>query len=520
MIARTHLSSAALLAQDFASITDLIHAHAHERPDAIAIADDHRQLNWKSFHALIENIASALQRDGAGQGSVVAVIGRNSIEYAAIFLGTIRIGGIAAPLMTSANAETLQSLVDDCAPTHLFADNNVLDCSITGARVIAMNERSSGTPMAEWLSGPLMAAGDIAIAPTDPFNIIYSSGTTSRPKGIVHSHAMRWSHIQRGRALGYGSDSITINSTPLYSNTTLVSFLPTIACGGRVILMAKFDATRFLRVAERERATHAALVPVQYSRLLALPDFDAFDLSSFRMKSCTSAPFPAALKAETLDRWPGELVEIYGLTEGGASCILRARNHPDKLHTVGVPSAGNELKLIDSDGRPVPVGETGEIVGRGPAMMDGYWGRPDDTAAASWFDEDGRRYIRHGDIGHIDADGFLVLTDRAKDVIISGGFNIFPSDLEAVLRAQNEIADAAVIGVDDAQWGETPVAFVVPAVPCDVEAVRQRTNEKLGRMQKISRIYEVESLPRSDIGKVLKRELKDRLVRDMADQAV
>ena len=149
---------------------------------------------------------------------------------------------------------------------------------------------------------------------------------------------MRWAHVMRGAKYGYGPDTVTLLSTPLYSNTTLVVFFPTLAFGGAVLLMPKFDAAGYLKLAQANRVTHTMLVPVQYQRLMARPDFDAHDLSSFRMKFSTSAPFNAALKADVLKRWPGGLVEFYGLTEGGGTFILEAHNFPDKLHTVGRPA--------------------------------------------------------------------------------------------------------------------------------------------------------------------------------------
>jgi len=346
------------------------------------------------------------------------------------------------------------------------------------------------------------------------FNIIYSSGTTGTPKGIVQPHGMRWTHVMRGGRFGYSRETVTLLATPLYSNTTLVVFFPTIAFGGTVVLMDKFDVDRYLALAERHRVTHTMLVPVQYQRLMASPRFSAHDLSSFRMKFCTSAPFAAALKADVVARWPGGLVEFYGMTEGGGTCILVAHEHPDKLHTVGQPSAGHDIRLIDEAGRELPPGATGEVVGHSAGMMAGYHGQPEKTAEAEWFDATGKRFIRTGDVGRFDDDGFLVLVDRRKDMIISGGFNLYPSDLEAVLREHPDVAEAAVAGVPSERWGETPAAWIVAreGTRVDAEAVRAWANERLGKTQRIAFLEVVDELPRSAIGKVLKRELRDRFV--------
>jgi acyl-CoA synthetase (AMP-forming)/AMP-acid ligase II len=273
--------------------------------------------------------------------------------------------------------------------------------------------------------------------------------------------------------------------------------------------MAKFDARRFLTLAQAHRVTHAMLVPVQYQRLMDLPDFDAFDLSAFRMKTCTSAPFAAALKADILKRWPGGLVEIYGMTEGGGTMTLAAHLFPDKLHTVGRPVEGHVVKLIDEHGREVPPGELGEVVGHSPAMMTHYLNQPVKTAEAEWFDDAGRRYIRTGDIGRFDADGFLTLVDRRKDMIISGGFNIYPSDLEAVLLLHPAVADAAVVGVPSREWGETPVGFVTLRAAAAPSEIRAFVAERVGKTQRLADVVVLDELPRSAIGKILKRELRD-----------
>jgi acyl-CoA synthetase (AMP-forming)/AMP-acid ligase II len=351
----------------------------------------------------------------------------------------------------------------------------------------------------------------VEIDPDSAFNIIYSSGTTGTPKGIVQSHRMRWPHTNPVDPPGYGLDAVTLLSTPLYSNTTLVSFVPTLSGGGTAVLMEKFDAKTFLDLSQKWRVTHAMLVPVQYRRLMDFPDFDEYDLSSYVMKYCTSAPFSGALKSEVVRRWPGGLIEYYGMTEGGGSCMLVAHLHPDKLDTVGQPMPGHEMRVIDDHGNEVAPGTTGEIVGTSRAIMNGYHNQPDKTAAAEWYSPDGRRFIRTGDVGRFDAEGFLTLMDRKKDLIISGGFNIYPSDLEAAVAAHPEVADVAIVGVESRDWGETPVAFVVLRAGASTqgETLRAWANERLGKTQRIADLRLVADLPRSAIGKVLKRDLRD-----------
>jgi acyl-CoA synthetase (AMP-forming)/AMP-acid ligase II len=502
-------SAAELLASDFATLPALLRAHARERPERIALADEHGTLSYAGLDRLADRIAAALQRDGAPPGSAVAIVAAASIDYAAIFMGAVRAGCAATPIAPSATPGAIAAMIDDCGAPIVFLD--AANAAALEKEPLTARRITLGAGFAAWLAdGPPVP---VAIEPGDPFNIIYSSGTTGTPKGIVQSHAMRWQHLSRNTAAGFG-EAVTMIATPLYSNTTLVSFLPTLGWGGTAVLMAKFDAAAYLALAERHRATHTMLVPVQYQRLMAHPAFDAHDLSSFRFKTCTSAPFPAGLKADVLARWPGLLVEYYGMTEGGASCALDCTARPDKLHTVGRPMPGHNIRLIDDDGCEVPPGATGEVVGRSPAMMNGYLGRDQATREAEWHDAEGRRYIRHGDIGRFDDEGFLTLMDRKKDLIISGGFNIYPSDLEAVLAQHPAVVDCTVIGVPSTEWGETPVGIYVARAGAtdDAEAVRAWTNARLGRTQRLAALHQADELPRSAIGKVLKRELRERLL--------
>ncbi|HNL42317.1 MAG TPA: AMP-binding protein, partial [Ottowia sp.] len=376
---------------------------------------------------------------------------------------------------------------------------------------VSLDGVAPGRAFADWLAPVGAPPAPVALVPEAPFNIIYSSGTTGTPKGIVQSHGMRWMHVRRGAVYDYGPHGVTLLSTPLYSNTTLVVFFPTLGYGGAVVLMPKFDALRYLQLAQQHRVTHTMLVPVQYQRIMALPQFGAFDLSAFRVKFCTSAPFSAALKADVLARWPGGLTEFYGMSEGGGTCILDAHLHPDKLHTVGRPAQGHDIRLIDEQGREVASGEAGEVVGHSPGMMTGYHNQPDKTREAEWFDAAGKRFIRTGDVGRFDAEGFLTLLDRRKDMIISGGFNIYPSDLEAQLRQHPAVADVAVVGVPSERWGETPVAFVVPQPGQAVEAaaLMHWFNQRAGKTQRLADLHLLPELPRSPIGKVLKRDLRD-----------
>jgi len=500
----------------FGTLSEQIRSHAARQPRHAALVQAGRMLDYGELDARMDRVAVALQRDGVAPQDVVSVCAGTSLDCAAVFLGALRAGVAVAPLAPSCTATEIAAMVADAGAKRLFLDAGVAQALEPAAgRMdtprIALDDSAAGAPLRDWLAPPGAAPAPVAVQPHWAFNIIYSSGTTGMPKGIVQSHAMRWGHVQRAAIYGYGTDTVTMLATPLYSNTTLVCFFPTLSAGGTAVLMGKFDAAAYLALAAQQRATHTMLVPVQYQRIMALPDFGAYDLSSFRFKFCTSAPFRAELKADILSRWPGGLVEFYGMTEGGGTCILVAHEHPSKLDTVGRPAEGHDIRLIDEQGREVAPGAPGEVVGRSPMMMNGYHNQPAKTREAEWYSPQRERFIRSGDLGRFDADGFLTLLDRKKDMIISGGYNVYPSDLEAVMRAHADVADVAVVGVPSERWGETPVAFVVlkPGARAHAQALLEWTNSRVNKIQRLADLRLAGSLPRSAIGKVLKRELRD-----------
>lgn len=509
-------SHRAALEQSFGSFSEIISANGTRLGETPALLDENGELSWQELGERVERIAARLLEDGLQRGQAVAILGTSGIAYALVFLAAIRAGGVAAPLTTSASAEQLEGMARDSGARHIFIDrakfSELGDGCFPGLTPIVLDEE-----LASWMAPSGASAPAVDHQPSDPFNIIYSSGTTGTPKGIVHSHQMRWRQFASTAAswIDNGLEVRSLASTPLYSNTTMVAFLPALLAGGTVRVMGKFDRLRWLESAQNDRTTITMLVPVQYQRLMDEPKFGEFDLSSLQLKYCTSAPFPAKLKREVLRRMPGALIEIYSMTEGGVVCLLEAHKFSDKLHTVGRPAPGSELKVLDDDDREVAPGTPGNLVGRSQTMMSGYKNRPDQTEEGYWMDPaTGEIWQRMGDIGRVDAEGFVELVGRAKDMIISGGFNIYPVDLENALLEEPDVLEAAVIGVPSRQWGETPVGFVrLSEGARDAAAICEAVNARLGKTQRIAALHPKTEMPRSHIGKLLKSELRDEAAR-------
>ena len=354
------------------------------------------------------------------------------------------------------------------------------------------------------------------VAAEDECNVIYSSGTTALPKGIVHTHACRlnWA-TDLGLALRYHSGAVTVCSVGLYSNIMWAAMLATVLVGGTIVVLPAFTPEALLAAIERHRVSHGAFVPVQLQRLLEA-DLEARDLGSLETLMCCGSPLPPAVKRDVPRRLGCDLIELYGLTEGLIT-TLDPEDFERKLESVGRPIPGQQLMLLDGDDRPVRPGEAGEIVGLGRLTMTGYLNRPDATQEATWVDPQGRRWLRTGDIGRLDDEGFLYLVDRKKDMILSGGQNVYPADLEAVLLQHPDVAEAAVIGIPSERWGETPLALVVSRTPggdddaagdARARGLRDWANARLGRQQRIAELRFVAALPRNPNGKILKRELR------------
>lgn len=492
------------------------HARHYPRKDAVICGDARR--NWGDFVGNINRVANHLIETGLQKGDRVAVMMGNSVEMLECLFGVVRAGGCVVPLSGLLTADQLESLLQDCDAVAAIVSHDFQD------RVIPLQAKLP--KIRNWIAHGFDADGwgrvsdiylnapdrmpDVRHALTDTFNIIYSSGTTGLPKGIVQTHRARlhWA-FSNAVEMGFSSDSRALTTTPLYSNGTWLMMLPLLFAGGTLHVMPSFDASGFLATVAREKITHTFMVPAQYLMVLERPELDATDLSSLRTVLSAGSPLRRDTKREVIARISTGLYELYGFSEGFAS-VLKPHQHADKFDTVGTPVLGFEVRILDDEGNELPPGAPGEIAGYGAGIMTEYNKRDMQTAELIWRDERGRTFIRSGDVGVLDEDGFLKIVDRKKDMIISGGFNVFPTDVEAIVGEHADIMDVTVIGVPHAKWGESCLALVIPAsgATADPDEIMAWANERLAKTQRLVGVEVRDDFPRNALGKVIKKDLR------------
>ncbi len=504
----------------------LLTRHARYRPDHPALVCAGERLTFAELDRRVNRIANALLAAGLTRGERVATLLPNGVELLGLYWACAKSGLVVVPMSPLLQAPALAGLLRDAGARGLVAGAGYRD---TVDAVIA--EVAELDAAHAWLVGDgdpapypdftaACAAADDA-APPDPglddedvFNIVYSSGTTGQPKGIVHTHYVRAMYATLfAQAWRMTPESVVLHSGSIVFNGAFVTLMPALFCGATYVLMKAFDAGAMIETVRTEGVTHVMLVPSQIVALLDHPDANAEALGSLQMVMSLGAPLHLEHKQRLDALLPGRFHELYGLTEGFVT-ILDREDFARKPGSVGVPPPFFEMKIIGDDGTELPPGEVGEICGRGPILMPGYHGRPDLTAAAI---RDG--WLHTGDLGQVDADGFLYLVDRQKDLIISGGVNVYPRDIEEVAVQHPAVREVAVFGVPDPKWGETPVAAVVlrEAGAVAAEELRDWINARVGaKFQRVSRVEPLDDFPRNVAGKTLKRELRDRFSGDRA----
>ncbi len=502
-------------------LTDVMANHAKWRSEKPALVCGDRRVTWRQLNRQINRVANGLIELGLKKGDRVSMLMTNSIEMVEILFGTIKAGGVIVPLSSLVPGDSLARMISDSRSRFLFAAEHL--CGVIDPYRPALTKINRdrtfvvGPAVDGWNTyDQFMVASEdyeprIRMIYEHPFNIMYTSGTTGVPKGILHTHHNRFQFAAMF-AIDFRIDSgaRTIVPTSLYANGTWLTFLPTMFVGGTLVIMPEYDTSAFLAQVEAEKCTHTFMVPTQFKMLLDHPEFDRYDLSSMKIWLSAGSPLLKQDKEAVLERLPGDLVELWGLTEGVAT-TLKPEDMRTKTASIGIPPVGWDIGIIDDDGNLLPRGQIGEIIGFSSFLMPEYYNLPDKTKEAIWRDEYGKTYLKTGDMGKLDEDGFLYILDRKKDMIISGGINIFAADIEEALAKHPDVKDCTVIGIPHDKWGETPLALVILGKNATIEqdALKTWLNGKVAKYQRVSDLVYRDDFPRNALGKVLKKELRE-----------
>jgi acyl-CoA synthetase (AMP-forming)/AMP-acid ligase II len=496
-------------------------------PDKIFLVDENRRCTFREFNSRTNAMARGFLNAGIKPGDRVAVLNHNSVELFEVYFGAMKAAAIPVPINVRLAPPEVAEILQDAAPSLLLAHKNYLPKippkgpGQTWSQVYAIGG-SETLPDYETLIGNYSTSRVEPVADDDdPAILIYTSGTTGKPKGVMLTHrnllADVWSSCVTRRL---APDDVALVTAPLYQAGAFGSMIANVFRGNTIVILDGFDPPKVLATIEREKVSTALFVPAMIIKLLEFEDRGRYDLSSMRTVVYGAAPMPVGALKQAMERFRWDFIGACGATETGPGYIafLDRENHyldgsaqmEKRLQSIGKEGINAEVRIFDDEDRELPPGEVGEIVLRGQNIMKGYWGKPRETAEAlrsGWY--------HTGDLGYMDADGYIYIVDRKKDLIISGGFNVYPKEIENVLDTHPAVLESAVVGIPHPRWGETPLAFVVlkkgapaPELGALMGFLRERLADyKLPR----GGIQFTQELPRNASGKVLKRELRARV---------
>jgi long-chain acyl-CoA synthetase len=501
------------------NIGTLLPRHARYRPKQLALVVGEQRLSYKDLNAYVNRLANALLAAGIRKGDKIATVLPNCLELMAAYWAGAKTGIVIVPSSTLLQDSGLMTLLKDSDTVLVLADASfadtldricgdlplVRDYILVGGSTPA---RSGFRHYKDFLAGASEEEPpESGLKDSDVFNIMYSSGTTGAPKGIVHTHYIRAMYCTVfASAWRMTPESVVLHAGAIVFNGAMLDLMPWMFLGCTYLLHESFNAEAVIRDIEKEKVTHIVMVPSQIIAILNSPAFSPGALESLEMLHNVGAPLHLEHKRRINELLPGRFYELYGLTEGFMT-ILDKHDAMRKVGSVGVPPPFFEMRILNDRGEVCAPGEIGEICGRGPMLMPGYYKRPDLTAKTVI---DG--WLHTGDAGYVDEEGYLFLVDRIKDMIISGGVNVYPKDIEEIIIQHPAVNEVAVFGVPDEKWGEKPVAAIVlrEGKAVATTELMEWTNSRVdAKFQRIHDVLIMDSFPRNVAGKTLKREMRD-----------
>ena len=476
---------------------------AASHPGGPCLADEDRELDNAAFAAEVRRVSHALVEMGIGRGDVVAVVLPNSVELVTIMFAAWRLGAALTPVNPALTRPEVQYQLADSGARLVVADDSSLSKVEGGVAGVCVVDELLRRDDATDVMPRRTELDELAL-------MIYTGGTTGRPKGVMLDHAnlvataamiVDWFEMT-------AADRCLLVLPLFHVNGIMVSVVSPLVAGGSTVIAPRFNPKTFWDLVERVRPTYFSAVPTIYAMLTGLPPEVRPDTASLRCAVCGAAPMPAAAIHAFEDRYGVRILEGYGQSEGTVVTTANPLTGLRKPGTVGLPLPGQEVRVVGTHDEPLPPGQVGEVTVRGPNVMRGYLGKPKETAETlrgGW--------LHTGDLGRFDEDGYLVLVDRLKDMIIRGGENIYPKEIEDALHTHPSVLEAAVVGRPDPLFGEEPVAFVVlrPGLTVEPDELIEHCQSVLAKFKVPRAVFIETNLPQTSIGKIAKPVLRERI---------